>query len=352
MNKTLRNWTIGATALLAGAVITVARPGIAQNGPADVPVKLQSTTPGTAQSGHFNISGTAKAGYFKGNGLGLLGLNANNISVGTLSDDRLSANIPKMIGNNTFNSHFTFIQPLTFETFADLNLVGTNVNVKSSEYYGAKDVAFFGNYSDDNSGRVELYGPNGSYNVMLATPGGLPNNGWLGVKDANSATQANMYVNAQGQGVISGDIKNFVVPNQRNLSEDIVYASVEGPEAAAYIRGTGHLVNGRARIDLPQHFQDVAVLQGMTVQLTPQSLDSKGLAAGRRTLASVEVGELNGGHGNYDFDWEVKAVRVGHEDYKPIRSWDEALPSGSKAQQWNARVASIQARQALRAQRP
>ena len=36
-----------------------------------------------------------------------------------------------------------------------------------------------------------------------------------------------------------------------------------------------------------------------------------------KRLSTVE--ELLGGTGNYSFDWEVKAVRQGHENYEVIR---------------------------------
>jgi trimeric autotransporter adhesin len=53
-------------------------------------VDLQSTTPGTAQTGNINISGAIIAGSFSGVGTNLTALNATNITDGTLSIDRLA----------------------------------------------------------------------------------------------------------------------------------------------------------------------------------------------------------------------------------------------------------------------
>ncbi len=53
-------------------------------------VILQAVTPGIAQSGHINVSGAVRGGAFAGSGLGLTGLNANNLAVGTVPDARLS----------------------------------------------------------------------------------------------------------------------------------------------------------------------------------------------------------------------------------------------------------------------
>jgi hypothetical protein len=133
-----------------------------------------------------------------------------------------------------------------------------------------------------------------------------------------------MGVNGNGQGelyayAVYAAIKSFRVPNPREAGTDIVYASIEGPEAAAYVRGTARLVNGRARVELPDHFASIAVLEGMTITLTPGSFESKGLAWADKTLTGFDVGELHNGKGSYEFDWEVKAVRKGYEDYLVIR---------------------------------
>lgn len=45
--------------------------------------------------------------------------------------------------------------------------------------------------------------------------------------------------------------KSFRVPNPNDVKTDIWYASIEGPEAAAYLRGTARLNNGRAFIPFP-----------------------------------------------------------------------------------------------------
>ena len=114
-----------------------------------------------------------------------------------------------------------------------------------------------------------------------------------------------------------------------------------------YVRGTARLVNGRARIELPDHFRKLADEQGMTVQLTPRSAESKGLAAVRVSLDGIEVAELLNGRGNYEFDWRVEAVRKEHRDFQVYRPWDAVMPGGTDpAEAWEARLKSIQERQA------
>lgn len=85
----------------------------------------------------------------------------------------------------------------------------------------------------------------------------------------------------------------------------------------------------------------------MTVQLTPLSPDSKGLCVVRKGLDGIEVAELLNGRGNYEFDWEVKAVRKEYRDFQVYRPWDEVMPGGTDpAEAWEARLKSIQERQA------
>lgn len=133
---------------------------------------------------------------------------------------------------------------------------------------------------------------------------------------------AKIYVDGSGQGTIEADVKNFSMPHPVLEDKKIVYACIEGPEAAAYARGTAQLQNGKAIIQLPDHFTMVAAEEGMTVILTPLSADSKGLAVTSKKLDGITVQEMFSGTGDYEFDWEVKSIRKGFEDYKVIRDKD------------------------------
>ena len=150
--------------------------------------------------------------------------------------------------------------------------------------------------------------------------------------------------NSSGNGVMFADDKNFRAPNPADPATDIWYCCPEGPEAAMYVRGTARLTNGRAIIELPDHFRNLASEPGMTVQLTPISIDSKGLALIKKSLDGIEVGELGSGTGDYEFDWRVEAVRKGWEDYKVIRPWLQSDGDPDKA--WQNRLKEIEQRRA------
>ena len=85
------------------------------------------------------------------------------------------------------------------------------------------------------------------------------------------------------------------------------------------LKRSNQLVNGKAQVALPEHFEAVAAHEGITVTLTPQSTQSKGLAVIRKSPSTFTVQELHTGQGTYAFDWEVKAVRIGYENYQPVR---------------------------------
>lgn len=71
-------------------------------------VSLQATTPGVAQTGNINVTGTIIGGFFSGDGSQLTNLDAGQITTGTLSDSRLSADVT--LQGNTFNGPSELVQ--------------------------------------------------------------------------------------------------------------------------------------------------------------------------------------------------------------------------------------------------
>jgi hypothetical protein len=178
---------------------------------------------------------------------------------------------------------------------------------------------------DGDINGANLFIANGRHGIVqLSSVPGAPDKGAVFVTDvAGSAggitAKAGMFVDDNGRGVVMADVKNFRTRHPAQPDMDIVYACVEGPEAAVYVRGSAHLVEGQAVISLPDHFASVASAEGMTVQLTPLSANSLGLAVVTKRVSGIEVTELHQGVGTYDFDWEVKAVRKGYEGYRVTR---------------------------------
>jgi hypothetical protein len=110
------------------------------------------------------------------------------------------------------------------------------------------------------------------------------------------------------------------MPHPERNDTDIWYASLEGPEAAAYERGVATLVNGEAFVPFSDHYRVVANAETMTVIVTPHSIDTYGLAVVSKTDNGFVVKELKGEKGNFSFDWEAKCVRKGWESWEVERA--------------------------------
>ena len=174
-------------------------------------------------------------------------------------------------------------------------------------------------YSGNDGGIMRFYGNNDNLNIQLTHgASSLGNAGLLYLYDENGSHQVGMYVDGT-EGNVFADVKSFRMDYPGRPGKEIWYACLEGPEAAAYERGTATLVDGRAEIRFSTHFELVANPETMTVILTPGDADSKGLAVIEKHADRIVVQELFTGQGNYSFDWEVKCVRKGYEDFQIVR---------------------------------
>ncbi|MBN1551991.1 hypothetical protein JW979_10995 [bacterium] len=181
---------------------------------------------------------------------------------------------------------------------------------------GTCKAEFFADTS--GAGFLKTYGQNNNRNAIVKHSG-MPENGYIGVVDGNNDILAGMMAMPGNLGHVFADYKFYNKKNPRDPNTDIVYACLEGPEAAAYLRGTSSLSNGSACVMFPDHFRLVINPDNMTIQITPLSLESQGLAVTDKHGNGFCVRELNHGAGSYDFDWEVKCVRKGFENYQAVR---------------------------------
>ncbi len=171
-----------------------------------------------------------------------------------------------------------------------------------------------------NAGYVAAYGEDGNLTALLG-PRMINAYDHLGgghLTLRNREGRTTIQLNGQ-TGEIIGTTKSFAMVHPTAPAKQIVYAALEGPEAAAYVRGTAALVNGRAVIRLPEYFSIIISDNGLTAQLTPRSPTSRGLALMAISPQEIVVGELANGTGNYEFDYFVQGVRRGHENFQVLR---------------------------------
>ncbi len=159
---------------------------------------------------------------------------------------------------------------------------------------------------------------------------GVSNNGGrLAVTNSSNVTTAGI---EGSTGLVFGTTKSFIVADPSDSSRMIKYTSVEGPEAAIYVRGTANLVSGQGHIEFPDHFAVMAAPSSITVSLTPRSASSMGLAAVSVSSQGIDVAALGGGTNSYSFDYVAYAVRKGFEDYEVYLTQEQVVRLTGQAQ--------------------
>jgi hypothetical protein len=117
-----------------------------------------------------------------------------------------------------------------------------------------------------------------------------------------------------GSLVITGAPKSFASPHPENPALEIRYACVEAPTVDVYFRGTADLVNGYARIEIPDHFRFTAKENTYMTTLT---------AVGRPVGLTVESEGPDGirvrGSGSGRFHYVVYAERAETEGFQPVQ---------------------------------
>jgi hypothetical protein len=195
--------------------------------------------------------------------------------------------------------------------------------VERIRIYAAHDP---GSLSDKTGTIVLKDGDTTSPETMVYMGGVEHSNVWKGgrvdIRDNAGNAQAGIQMKSNGtQGETFGDTKSFIVDHPLRPDKVIAYTSLEGSSVDMYHRGTYELVDGYAEILLPEHFSLLAHPEGMSANLTPRSIESRGLAIVALKPDRLVVQELNRGKGNYMFDYNVIAVRAGHENDPIIRDW-------------------------------
>lgn len=127
--------------------------------------------------------------------------------------------------------------------------------------------------------------------------------------------EGNVYVN----GTLTAVRKTFVQPHPTDASRQIVYVCLEGGENGVYVRGSGHLENGRAEIDLPEHFALVAGEGGLTAHVTPRDGNARGYLYVQEVRPGHIIVAEAGGTSNARFDYLVMGVRRAFEEHRAVQ---------------------------------
>ncbi|MBS1721695.1 MAG: hypothetical protein JSS66_01680 [Armatimonadetes bacterium] len=198
---------LGATGLMGATILL--RPAVSQVGVTPAYVRLQNATPGIAQTGHSNITGTQIAGAFKGNGSQLLNLTPGALSqAGATIGQALKWNgsiwapgndnggLASVIHDSTLTGDGTSVLPLGVAI--PLTLTGTTplgTSILTCNNLGAGTAVIgrhtltgsFGVLGDDTSGVYGETGVTGGRAVFGAATGSIgPSYGIYGRSDSTS----------------------------------------------------------------------------------------------------------------------------------------------------------------------
>lgn len=123
--------------------------------------------------------------------------------------------------------------------------------------------------------------------------------------------------------------KHFVQAVETDAGpREVVYTSTEAPTPRTEASGVAQLEDGRAVVDLPEHFAWVTSdEESLLVQTTPYAAESAGLAVVERSTSQLVI-EDRDGEGDYEFSYTVRGTRAGHEEKEVVRPPQPAHSGG------------------------
>ncbi|MFC4449364.1 hypothetical protein [Halorussus aquaticus] len=218
----------------------------------------------------------------------------------------------------------------------DIDVSGSNqgaINLSSEEGFAFKSrltsntdstgTAIYGGTASDSGKAVWAEATNDSGDAMGVYGTSWSPNGYGVYGDDGGAGGYGVYsdgdMHVEGDFTASGT-KNFVQTVETADGEkQVAYTAVEADRAQTETTGVAELEDGRAEIDLPEHFGMVTSdEEDLVVQLTPYEIDVPGLAVTERTTDHVVV-ESRDGTGEFEFSYTVRGVREGYEDTAVVR---------------------------------
>lgn len=211
-------------------------------------------------------------------------------------------------------------------------------------------------------GSINLNGYNGKPNVSLGNVSENKNSGgvWTYDQDGNELVMLSSVVGSNGEdaGIVicyKGEQKGKfqIINGKSRLTTDEIYLDgyplrasstsysaglkstaghtpcfvSESTDRLITFRGTASLNNGQFKVVLPSEETDKIDEGSITVQVTPLSAASKGLAIIQKNNRSFTVAELMSGTGSYDFDWTLTAMI---KETPQLRSNNDYKNSGPK----------------------
>lgn len=258
-------------------------------------------------------------------GLRLWCLNSKNtVSIDNYSKDNITRGIIRLYDYSDSDSkHNTYISGDGY--------------MKLDGYNGKQNVILSHTAGDKNSGGVWTFDPDGNHLVMISTVEGTNDAASIALK--HKGEQKGKFQIINGKSRLTTD---EIYLNGRPLSASSTsYAAglkstgghapcfvSESADGQITFRGTASLNNGQFRIVLPSEETEKIDEKSITIQVTPLSSVSKGLAVVGKNNRSFTVAELMSGTGSYDFDWTLTAMTKETPQLRSSNDYKSSGPGG------------------------
>jgi hypothetical protein len=243
---------------------------------------------------------------------------ATNSSLTCIGPCGIRSNVSTHAGGHAISGYAVGSEGTNYGVYGETSSGSINAAGVRGLASASPTVPTFGVFGETHSSATNSAGVYGFVNHATASAGYFVN-----------ALAASAYIALQETGVnyglftferiragsldITGAPKNFVSPHPENPALEIRYASVEAPTVDVYFRGTATLVNGYARVEVPDHFRFTA--REGTYMTTLAPLDS---AIPLRVAQEGPEGIVVRGAGNTRFHYVVYAERAEIVGYEPV----------------------------------
>ena len=285
---------------------------------------LYSLVDTSGASAHTNYGVYSEASTSNGNLYGFYG-DIDSSSVGTAYGEKLYVDKSSTATGNLYG------------VYSDVNHAGASgyvYGVRSHAYSSDTGSTYGGFFSGGSSSgdTGDLYG------VRAYCDNNTSGNEYAGYfyKFGGGDYAGYFSGNVHVSGTLTATSKPFVQPHKSDPSKEIVYVSLEGPEHAIFTRGTATLENGVAVIEMPEHWEEVAAEEGITVNLTPEGMWAP-LYVESKSKSEVVVRVASGGPEDASFSYCILARRDGFQEHEPIQENTHFTSDGVSAWEFENR---------------
>lgn len=230
--------------------------------------------------------------------------NENIVSIENYSNDNEKKGVIRLYDRSDNNNKYgTYLSGN-----GSIVLYGYNGNANVLLGYGT---------SNNNVGQVWTMGSDGKPLVVLSSTGDTDNDAFIGICYKSVAKGRFQIINGKSRlttdeinlngNLLRASTTSYAIGLKSTDSHAPCFVS-ESIDKQIIFRGTASLNNGQFKIILPPEETDKIDESSITIQVTPHSSASKGLAVIQKNNRSFTVAELMSGTGSYDFDWTLTAM--------------------------------------------